>query len=341
MRTVMRWALLVLCTGACGTDPEALQGAEDVQEAQEDGSPLDVTEAPDGVPGREGCAPGDRKSPAPEVVDAYPQCTVDQLVLVECGAKINALDLGTSGDPGEGMDVDGDVTTCAPEGNCSGGIDNQLSTLALLVQGGIDEAIVQGTLILVIEYEGMPEAAGTTTLNMYAARIAPDDEECDWLQEACRYRIRPDAVDDACVPLVQFADATVSENGEVSSGGTATDNMVLTLPVFGVLLKLPVRYARLEGEIERNGKGEAIRIHGMIGGAIPSADLFSAIASVPADEFASVGLSRNFILGAVENLVVDDVDTDGDGQPDAASIAAHFDTLGAKLVGWEIPDSGE
>jgi hypothetical protein len=324
---------LIFACASCGVDEGATPDLSDAQD--------DVSESADAELDTALAAFPCLEEPAFEVdeilLDAYPQCSESQLTLAACGSKVNALDLGTSGVPGQGMDIDSNPETCAPVGNCSGGIDNQLSSLGLLVQGGIDEAIVQGTLILVLEYEDMPVAAGVFTLKMYAARIAPDDEECDWVADACRYRIRPDAVDERCKPLVRFVDAAVSAEGSVSAGGGEADDMILTLPVFGILLKLPVKLAQLQCTVERDAAGHVERLHGLIGGAIPSQSLFDAIGAVPADEFLSVGLSRDFILGAVQNLVIDDVDTDGDGVSDAASIAAHFDTLGATLVGWELP----
>ena len=108
--------VVALAVSGCGTDegdsPMA-DGVEDVQEASAD-VPDSSDEVSDVGPA---CLEGADPILSEEVLAGYPQCTEEELGLNACGSKVNALDIGAAGNPGEGMDIDLDPSTCAPAGD--------------------------------------------------------------------------------------------------------------------------------------------------------------------------------------------------------------------------------
>ena len=72
--------------------------------------------------------------------------------------KATQFELATDGFPGSGLDVDDDPDTCAPSGNCNGGVDNALAPLATLMNDPMYQSVVDGSLIYVADLsEATPE----------------------------------------------------------------------------------------------------------------------------------------------------------------------------------------
>lgn len=267
-----------------------------------------------------------------EVFDA---CQDPTLSIAPCGGRVNLLEIGANGEEGEGLDVDGDPETCAPEGSCSAGVDNQLSILSGLAQEGIDEALSSGTLMLFLEFIEPPGGPGVFTLQMHVAVIDETSEDCDWNTEVCAYRIRHDSYDDACEPPVLFDEVTVAEDGTFATGAGGI-SISLNIPLFGVSVSLPVKNAQLKGTIVWGEAGHVSSMTGLLAGGIPKAELVAAIEGIPADEFeAGTSLNKETIVGALEALVINDLDLDGDGIKEAASFGAKVGSIPGVVVGWE------
>ncbi len=264
-------------------------------------------------------------------------CAGKALELSPCGGKVTSLVIGSSGVPGQGIDVDGDPATCSPEGSCSDGIDNNLSVLSGLAQEGIDEALQSGTLMLFLEFIGGPDAAAPGapfTMRMHVAVIDEADEDCDWNTEVCDYRIRPDSYTEDCNAPVVFADATVAEDGSFSAGGDGIE-LELSIPLFGVPVSLPVKAARLRGTVVYGEDGRVFSMEGLLAGGIPKSDLVDALSEVPEEEFqAGTGLDKATIIDAVDFVMKNDLDLDGDGEFEAASFGALVASRPGVLVGW-------
>ncbi len=262
-------------------------------------------------------------------------CTPEALELHPCGARVSTLSIGTGGIPGQGLDVDNDPATCAPVGNCEAGIDNQLSFLSGPAQAGVDEALELGTLMLFLEFVDPPGGPGEFALKMHVARLDESSENCDWTQEICSYRVREDSYDELCSPPVVFDDVTVDESGAFRTGQTGAD-ISLNIPIFGASVSLPVRRARLEGEIEWGVDGRILEMSGLLVGGIPKSDLYAALEGIPEEELlAGSGLTKQVILDVIEAAVTNDLDLDGDGEYEAASFGAIVGAHPGIVVGWE------
>ena len=171
-------AVAILCISmGCGSD-ETDEGTEqDVVTQAGDVTQETADEVSEEMTPVLACSDNVPVVPPAEIIDAYEMCSEADLLLDPCGNKINSLILGKSGHPGEGLDIDENPDTCAPVEDCSAGIDNQLSSLAAVAQPGLDEAIIQGTLNLVLEYEELLDGDDNLVIKKYAGVIAESNEE--------------------------------------------------------------------------------------------------------------------------------------------------------------------
>lgn len=275
--------------------------------------------------------------PTASELAAYPQCTVEDLTLTVHGNKVATLQLGNGGHAGEGLDVDGNAASCAPADDCEDGIDNQLGTLGALVNASLVDSLDSGVIMLVLEFEGFAQAGlgEPFTLKMYTARIDPTDEGCDWQKEECIYNVRADSFDDQCQPLMTFANTTIAPDGSMLAGGPDS-KFILSVPLFGLTVKVPVYAARIEATTKTEN-GIVVGVEGLIAGAVPKSELLGAVEVIPDEEFAQTGFGKDFIVSAIDGIVEDDIDTDGDGVGDGASVGIRFGTIPGKLSGYEIP----
>lgn len=273
----------------------------------------------------------------PAELAAYPQCDPEDLELTVMGNKVATLQLGNGGYPGEGLNIDGDASTCAPADDCGEGVDNQLGMLGALVNGSLVDSLDTGVITLVLEFEGFAAtAAGEPfTMKMYTARIDPSDEGCDWQTEECIYNVRADSFDDQCNPLMTFANATIDADGNMLAGGPDS-TFILSVPLFGLTVKVPVYAARIEGKAMSDA-GLITGIDGLIAGAVPKKELLGAVEVIPDEEFEATGFGKDFIISTIDSIVEDDIDTDGDGVGDGASVGIRFGTIPGKISGYEIP----
>ena len=134
--------------------------------------------------------------------------------------KVVALQLGTTADVGQGLDLDGDPNTCAPT-PCASGVDNALGLVAGLVNEPLADSVTDGSLVLVIEHRNFPEAGGAYAVSLYRAALAPENTTCDYQTETCDFLVNPGLFDQAtCEPLFELP--TVLEGTKLTAGGPGT-----------------------------------------------------------------------------------------------------------------------
>lgn len=234
--------------------------------------------------------------------------------------RVLTLSIGGGGLPGEGLDVDEDSATCAPAGQCSGGVDNALSILAPFANGPIGEALGAGSFFVVVALRpNGPLGTGSTSvsLSLHTAERA----DC-----ATCFVADPGTFDaDTCEPL---ASLTASAVGLGISGGGRLSRLVLDVPIDTGVLSLPVRGLRLSASFTLVD-GQVATMAGVLGGAIRKADLLAALAAVPD---SALPVDKAAMLSLLEGLVVEDVDLDDDGRADAASIGFRFTAADATLT---------
>jgi len=208
--------------------------------------------------------------------------------------------------PGQALDLDAD-----------GKPDNAFASVAGFVNGGIQGALDKGDIHLLFEHHGLSGAEGPYTLNAFAGKLAPKSVGCAFATATCTYVVSPESFDlETCTPIISF-DNAVKKSGKISAGGKGYQ-FVCQVPIAGKgLVSLVLHDAALEAQ-EAVGPGKPLT--GILAGAIPKQSLLEA---VPAE-----------FKGLVDMMLANDIDTDGDGVDDAASVAFTFVANSAGIEGF-------
>lgn len=270
----------------------------------------------------------------------YESCTDESVSFAEDVQKVNYMALGKGGYEGEALNIDEDPDTCAPQGDCENGYDNQLSGLLQQVSAWVNpdeelaNALDEGKLILLSEAVNLDVNGEEFTINMYAGEPVADKEACDYQTEKCQYCVRPEALDVAsnCKPLIFFDNAKI-ENGVLSAGGKDSI-FVLTIPISeGISLQVSAVMAQFRGDVTLDGDKIVKVENGVLGAAIPKEAMMEAIDNLPPDVVEELPVDIDTIKGILDMFIQNDVDVDGDGEPDAASIGIKFASIEGTIVG--------
>lgn len=256
--------------------------------------------------------------------------------------RIHALSVGVGGYPGEALDVDENPGTCAPPTKCEAGLNNQLSGTMVLLENAVDVAgelqgaLAGGELNLVLEWREYVGENMAFELRVHPGIPAEPVEKCDGQTETCSYVIAEETLGPGtCIPLVVFLEAQVA--GGVLDAGGKDSIFVFRLPLStSATLLLTARMARITGVVSQEVDGLSIS-DGLIGGAIRKDELIAALSLIPSN--AELPVSVETVEALLELFVVPDVDTDGDGALDAASIGLKFAARPAVISGFAGGDN--
>ena len=259
-------------------------------------------------------------------------CVAD---LSECGCvidfsdavnKVNGLEIGTDGQPGNGLDVDANPATCAPAGSCAAGIDNALSMLGGFANEALQDAVVDGQVIFLFEHRAFSATGDVYEVIFHIGEAA--DDQCDVQAATCPYLVDPATFDADCAPLVSLDNAQV--DGATLSAGGPGYSFPLVLPISdGVLLELTLFATQVEALVSFDA-GMPATLDGVLAGAISKAAMIEALDAVPADQLP---LDKDLIIQMIQGLIQSDIDTDGDGAMDAASVGLPFTAIAGTIVG--------
>jgi hypothetical protein len=261
--------------------------------------------------------------------ESCPLCTP---ALSPTAQKATTLTLGEGGQPGAGLDVDLDPTTCAPAGDCEAGIDNAMGVLASLLNPALVSGVETGATVTIAELVS-PKFDGTPfTLNILSG--LPDkaaDPLCDILTTTCPYVVLAESYGADCAPTLSTSTATLTGNTLVAGG--PDEVFVLDLPISS---SGPVKLFIVGGRIEAavtfaEGTQDILTINGVVAGAIPKTSLLDTVSQVDPEYFAPLAMED--VLNLIDTLVVEDIDLDEDGTPDAASVGIRIQTIPATLTG--------
>jgi hypothetical protein len=240
--------------------------------------------------------------------------------------KITALALGTAGAPGQALDLDRNPATCAPSPGCSGGVHNALSPLATFANEPIATAVADGSLMLALDMSNI--ALNPFVAALHSIELDPANADCDVQAARCSYYVSTSTLDRAtCEATVQLP-ATRSGT-TLTAGGPGVifpldipfgDGSTLTLTLYGV---------RFEGTLVLEA-GRVVSLSGVLGGAVPKQQLIDAVQALPAD---ALPVDPATIVGLLNALIQNDIDTNGDGVADAASVGIVLSAIAADLTG--------
>lgn len=241
--------------------------------------------------------------------------------------KIVLLQLGSSGHPGEGLDLDANPLTCAPQGNCSGGIDNELGAIASFVNPGLAQSVVNGYLMYVLEFVNF-NTSGNFTLNFMDATLAETNPTCDYQVAQCQYVPLQESLDPLCNSIVTFDNARIEGTKLTAGGPTYTFALQATL-VGGATMMIGITHARIEATAEFNKEGHIQRLTGMIGGGVSKMELMDTVSKLPDYVFP---MKKDQVLTLLDTLILNDLDIDGDGNGDVVSVNIRFESIPADIV---------
>jgi hypothetical protein len=241
-------------------------------------------------------------------------------------SKFTAVQIGNGGKTGEALDLDNNPATCAPSGSCSGGVDNALGLLASIANPPLGKAVEDGSLTLVLEYKDWKQ--GPVLLAFYTATLDASSATCNPQTQTCAWQVAKSMISPTtCQPLVSLP-GTLTGNA-LNAGGKGS-NFPLSLPLSGgAALNLTIYGARVQGTVAIVN-GQPAGFDGLLGGAVPKADLLAAIDGLPD---AALPLPKDGVKALLDGAVQDDIDTNGDGKPDAASIGFKLKGIGATIAG--------
>jgi hypothetical protein len=271
-----------------------------------DTTPLSGESCEDGDACTDGdlCTAGVCTAGAP-ICTCEPELGLDSIVLT-------AVAIGAAGQPGQGLNLDRNLATCSPSGDCRDGIDNALSVLAGFANAPLADAIVEGSISLLLDFDNIQRNPFNAAV--YTADINVTEPPCVPADGTCTYSVSRSSFDTECRPVIGLPG---NRSGtQIAAGG---DNSLFQLDIpFGDTgsLSLTLYRVRFEGSITLDGSS-VTTLTGIIGGAVRKTDLLAAINAIP-DE--SLPIDRAGIVSLLNLVVQNDIDTDNNGSLDAASI---------------------
>jgi len=285
------------------------------------------------------------------VCQADLNCSFDGQCVGECtiapfadvAMKINSLEMGSGGYPGMALDLDGDPATCAPEGNCSGGMHNEIGGLFEQITAYVDvneelqDSLESGAVILLADFEGLNFDGAPFTMRMFTGETVLPQQECDWQVQTCSYMVSHDSFHPStCESYMQFDNAMIVD-GKLTAGGPGY-NFYVESPLvdLGATLMLDCHMARVEGDVVVGEDGQVLAMQNLVfGAAVPMQSLFDSIGAMPVDEMP---VSPELIENMLDMFLEEDIDIDGDGVNESVSFAVMHDAIPANLVGLTEPD---
>ena len=241
-------------------------------------------------------------------------------------SKATQLVLGTKAEPGMGLDVDENPNTCAPVGQCSGGIDNSLAPLAAFLNKNLQTEIDKGGLVLLLEFDN-PKTDGTPfTLRLYAGKKA--DKSCNHQAPGCDYLVDDATLDEDCTALIELDNAKIV-GSKLTAGGLGY-NFPLLIPLFGsTYIEVNLGFGRIEADVTISGNKVTIN-SGLVGGAIPKTTFVTAVELVPEDQLP---VPKETIVQLLDVLVKNDIDALPPAGPDSASVGLQIKGVPGTIIG--------
>lgn len=239
--------------------------------------------------------------------------------------KVNSLRLGEGGYPGEALNIDGDLKTCSPPGQCELGLDNIMSFAGELINDMLLENLADknNPMVILVHLKDPTLDGSSFQMNLLYGGLSLSDIGCALMTEECIYRVGYINFDPLCNAQISFPNTTITD-GVLRAGGSGYI-FPYTMGFEGGGVAETVLYnAKVEGDIETDDNGRVTRVNGVLGGAVTPADLSGLISAIPAQYFP--GGSKQMVLSLLAGLPPD-IDLNGDGTADALSINFVIDTI--------------
>lgn len=292
--------------------------------------------------GPDGCGGSCGECPGSQVCawdgKCHNDCDPAQIPFSEDVQKIVSLVFGDGGYQGEALDVDNNPGTCAPSGNCEGGLDNSLAGLFGQIEMFIDvnaqmmTAVEDGSLCMLAEMLG-PKYDGTPfTINMFMGGPILPKGQCNFQTQTCNYEVFAEGIDgESCKPVMWFDNATVVE-GYLHAGGPEYKFSMMLAFFPGAPLIVTLDMAQIAGDVVLSPNGAIMTLdNGVIGGALAKEKLMAAVDNMPDD--IGLPISKDMIKNLLNLFITNDMDANGDGDYESASTGMKFNSIEGNISG--------
>ena len=241
------------------------------------------------------------------------------------------LSIPQTGYPVDGVDVDGDPDTCEPQGQCSDGVDNALSLFGGVLNSSLSDAIAAGNLNYLLDLQALKTDGTPFKMAVYDSVAL--DALCDPDVETCSYIAGPSSFSGDCHPYFAF-DNAVYQDGALTAGGPDTV-ITMVIPLPGAALPITIARAQVSASVSLSaGDTQVVSVDGVMGGAVIKAQL---IAAVDGFDQNVLPIDKDLVVSILESAIEPDIDLDGDGVNEAASIGLRVRGNGARLVPLPAP----
>ncbi len=259
-----------------------------------------------------------------------PTCSLPEATVFTGNTNINKISKLALLDEKSGCDLDDDAVPNNVLGKIVG--------LYAQVNDTIGGAVKDGSIVILLAPDKFATDGTEFTCDLLLGDVDPSTADCDATAPgACKYTVAESSYNQlsssngTCPALVTFDPVSVKD-GKLTAGGDK-QNFDLNLPVVGINLKLRISRAQLKGD-QSDDKSWKNTTNGMLCGVLAEDDLNAAIDAVPDELLAETGFDTATIKGLISSLLKPDIDTDGDGEKDAISVALSLETINAEVTGY-------
>ncbi len=280
----------------------------------------------------ESCTVGDKCSGGVCLGQKTTSCQACKKSFGSTAAQLTSFAIGGDGKTGNGLDVDSEPKTCSPKNQCEKGIDNAFAVLAFAVNPVLENAVKSGALRFVADFDGFSGPGKPFAIHLYYAELSSGSvaKSCQPMTQPCGWLVSQQAFTAQCKPRVTFDNAVLT--GTALKAGGASTLFAMEVSLQGGDATFVVQGARLEGTLTLAADGKTVTgFDGVIGGSMTEKAVLSTFQGLPADAFAP--LTKAGAIALIKSLLVLDIDADGDGKPESASVGLKVSAIGATLEG--------
>jgi len=252
-------------------------------------------------------------------------CKPGEYVCVSCDYdfsdavnRMTAMSISENNKSGNALDLDGNGT-----------LDNSMAGIGGLANDALQQSLDKGDIHFLFEHHEVKTDGSIYDLAVFVGELAQGFEQCNFKADYCGYAVTDDTLDpEECKAIVLFDNASIF-NGKLVAGGKKyqfpwqipfSEETILNITLFNATIHADVSLQQ----------GIVTGISGILGGAIPKESFLQAIDAVPDGQLP---LPKDMVVQLIQALVQNDIDTDGDGAHDAASIGIKFEGIAGGITG--------
>jgi len=247
------------------------------------------------------------------------------------GPTIQGVSKLQLGDKSVGCDLDGD-------GKVNNALAGALAAFLGQANGALDKGIKDGSIAIQLESTNFKSDGGEFAVNLLVGDLDKSNATCDITSGGakCKYTVSDKSYDPkvtaaTCPALINFPNCKI-KSGKLSGGGK-NQLFLFTLPIPNLSLTLKISQATIEGEVVA-AAGWDKTSKGLICGVLGKQDIVDAVNAIPDEQIAKFGIGdKKTIIDLVTGLLKPDIDVDGDGVAESASVALQWESTTAEILG--------